>query len=48
MALHFLIHLIAQAQTAVVHREQKALNLQGGIELTLDDLHRIEQFGYAL
>ena len=48
MALHLFVHLIAQTQTVVVHREQEAFDLQGRIQLRLDDLDRIQQFSDAL
>jgi hypothetical protein len=41
--LHFLHHLVGQAQAAVVHGEQHALDHQFGVQALLDDLDGVEQ-----
>ena len=47
MALHLVVNLVGQTQTAVVHGEQKALDLELGVELALDNLYRVEQLADA-
>ena len=43
MLLDLLVHLICQSQTAVVHGEEKALELQRRVEAALDDTYRVEE-----
>ena len=44
MAFHFVIDKVGQAQAAVIHGEQEAFYLEGGIELGLHNLDGVEQF----
>ena len=48
VALHLVVDLVGQAQTTVVHRQQEALDLEFGIELSLDDTYGVEQLGDTL
>ena len=48
MAFHLVVDLAGKAQTAVVHRQQKALDLQLRIQLALDDLDGVQQLADAL
>ena len=45
MAFHLFIHLVAQSQTVVKHRQQEAFDLQLRIQFRFDDLDRIQQLG---
>ncbi len=47
VALHLVVNLIGQTQTAVVHGKQEALYLEFGVELAFDDLYRVEQLADA-
>ena len=48
MTFHFLINLIAEAQTIIVHGQQETFDLQVGGQFRLDALDGVEQFGDAL
>ena len=45
MAFYLFIHLIAQAQTVVEHRQEEAFYLQCRIQFRFDNLDRVEQLG---
>ena len=47
VALHLVVNLVGQTQTAVVHGKQEALYLELGVELAFDNLYRVEQLADA-
>ncbi len=44
VSLHLVVNLVGKAETAVVHGEQEAFDLEFRVELALDDLDGVEQF----
>ena len=48
MTLHLIIDLVGKSQSAVIHSQQEALDLEFRIELALDDFNGIEQFADTL
>ena len=47
VSFHLVVYLIGQSESAVVHCQQEALNLERRVELALDNLDGIEQLGDA-
>ena len=48
VAFYLFVHLVAQTQTVVEHRQEEALNAQLRVEFGLDDLDGVEQFSDTL
>ena len=48
MAFYLFIYLIAQAETVIVHGQEKSFYLESRVQLGLDNLDRVEQLGDAL
>src|SRR5690606_10215554 len=48
MAAHFTHHLVAESQSAVVHRHQDAFDYQSCVQPALYDLDRVQQLAETL
>ena len=47
VAFHFVVYLIGQSETAVVHCQQEAFDFERWVQLALYNLNCIEQLGYS-
>ena len=48
VSFHFVVYLIGQSETTVVHSQQKSFNLERWVQLALDYLDGVEQLGDTL